>query len=72
MWHTEGSHRAIKLSAPNANNCEPFVSQSAAAGFLFPPIEVNAEEIFIIQAEALENCSRMQSLTEEFHCASVA
>jgi hypothetical protein len=38
----------MQLSAPNANSCELPSSQSAAAGFLFPPTEIKSEDTFIL------------------------
>jgi hypothetical protein len=38
----------MQLSAPNASSCKPASSQSAAAGFRFPPMEINSEDTFIV------------------------
>lgn len=38
----------MQLSAPNASIPEEFSSQSAAAGFLFPPTDTNSGEIVIL------------------------
>lgn len=38
----------MPLSAPNASSCKPTSSQSAAAGFLLPPMEMNSEVAFIL------------------------
>ena len=46
---TWGSHNAMQLSAPNARSPEPFTSQSAAAGFLFPPTDTNSVEMSILR-----------------------
>lgn len=54
MMHTEGFHNAMQLSAPNASKLDPYWSQSAAAGFRFPPIEINSGRILMVYVDCAE------------------
>lgn len=50
---TWGFQRAMLLSAPKARNSSPSECQSAAAGFLLPPIEIYSDSIFILATPAV-------------------
>lgn len=66
--HTEAFHNAMQLSAPNASRLDPHWSQSAAAGFRFPPIEINSGTILMVVWTVLK-CKAMKPLLFEISIA---